>query len=143
MKLGLQIDGRERKWQAYCPTTILLPCIFIELFPLNHFFYHDGCCSWPYIHKSTKGLKFTLIHTQMLICMYTHTHIHIHIYVYTHIHTYIYIYMYTHTHTHIHIYVYTHIHTYIYICRHYYLCLVNGHFFEYMFCTFLKKLIHI
>ena len=33
------------------PRTIIIPCIFIELSSLNHFFLHNGCLSGPYLWK--------------------------------------------------------------------------------------------
>ena len=33
------------------PRTIIIPCIFIELSSLNHFFLHNRCLSGPYLWK--------------------------------------------------------------------------------------------
>jgi len=44
MKLGFYIDGSEKK-------AILLPCVFVELFPLNHYIFHNGCLSRSYLGK--------------------------------------------------------------------------------------------
>ena len=57
MKLGLWIDGNEGEGQN--PRTIILPCIFIELSPLNHlFFIMDACLC--HILESTKDIVMKL-----------------------------------------------------------------------------------